>query len=332
MRVDLLSPGPYDALVLRGAPSDAADAPEQMAVVLKGAYDLVEEAPAEYRMEPAADPSAAALIVADDGRCLYPNPDHDSDHPDPAIPRFVEIPTSAFGSVPRPDGTERFFFRLGTDQLWVDEVGEDLVYDLKREADLAMGKSVADVVVHGWGASTDAAVVVDHHTWLTRDLPEDLALHADDYPPDVTRHVFGWQARGEGARAQAAEDGDAVAHANVYRRTTGFGSPHLGTALPSAGLVEVHTDSHDPTASDGEPALSVRLPDLDVGLRLRVYCGHGPDEAPRWRIVPRDDLVPDTLVLRPGQHRAEICWRQRWSLADQDPDSYRSVQIRAGGF
>jgi hypothetical protein len=326
MRVDLPTPGAYDALVLSGALSDAPNASAQMAVVLKAAYDLVEDGTGTRRMEPAAD-RAAALVLADEGRYLYPNPEHDPTSPDPDIPEKVEIPGPDFGFVKNADDTKRFFFMLGGAQHWIEDAGDDLVYDFKRESDLALAKQRTDVVVVG-GGGAEAAVRIAGNTWLTRSFPVDPATDPDSHPPDVTRNLFGWQARQEEPRSDDMSDW--VALANAYRRTTGFQTPgdRNVVELPSGATVELFANA----AGSGDPTLSVRLPDLEMGLRLRVFCGHGPDEAPHWRIVPREDLVPDTLVLRPEDQTAEICWRRHWSLTGERIDAYRSVQIRAGGF
>ena len=50
------------------------------------------------------------------------------------------------------------------------------------------------------------------------------------------------------------------------------------------------------------------------------------------RFVDLGDMRPDTLIVRPAQNEAEILWRIQWD-ADLEPlDTYRSVQIREGGF
>jgi hypothetical protein len=323
MRVDLPTPGAYDALVLLGALSDADGSPEQMAVVLKAAYSLVDDGSGTHRMEPSTDPTAASLVLRDVGRHLYDDGT-----------TTTEVPPEAFGvdepDPAHPDDPPRRWFTVGATTHYVADVVADgdrhLLFDLMHEADLALAKQCTDVVVEG-GGGAEAAVEIAGETWLTRDFPVDPAADPDSHPADVTRNLFGWQARQEEPRSDAS---DWLALANVYRRTTGFQTPgdHNVGALPSGATVEVF----DNAEGSGDPTLSVRLPDLHMGLRLRVYCGHGPDEAPRWRIVPRPDLVPDTLVLSPGDLTAEICWRQHWSLAGEETDAYRSVQIRAGGF
>lgn len=310
MRIDLPA-GPYDALVLSGTLSDGSSTSAAMAVVLKCAYDLVDDGSGEHRMEPATNAAEAALVVADDGRYLYT--DGTGTH---------EIPAEAFG-VDATFEPPKAFFMVNGSKVWLADAGDDLVYDLLRESDLALAKEVTDIVVEGMAGTPNAVVVVGDAIWLRRQSPA-------AGPPDVQRNVFGWQARSEQPRLGDVQAGDTVALGNVYRRTSGFDvpSPRGASPLPTGGLVELF----DNASGTGEPTWSARLPELRMGLRLRVYCGHGPDEPPRWRIVPLADLTPDTLVIRPDTDTAEICWRGRWAADLEPEDAYRSVQVRAGGF
>ncbi len=315
MLIDLPTAGTFDALVLAGTLSDGSTEAEEMAVVLKAAYDLVDDGSGVRRFEPAADTSAADLVLADQGRYLYSDPDGTR-----------VIPAGDFGVDTTAD-PPRAFLMLDGERVFVDDIVDDgdldLVFDLQREADLALAKERTDVVVEGMAGVADAAVAIDEHLWLRRQSPAAPRF-------DVARNVFGWQGRDEQPRRDDAADDDTIALGNAYRRTPGFNTPSsLNTApLPSAVAVEVFGNA----TGTGTATIAARLPDLRMGLRLRVYCGHGPDEPPRWRIVPRPDLVPDTLVLRPDSFTAEICWRGRWPADLEPTDAYRSVQIRAGGF
>ena len=331
MLVDLPTSGTFDALVLSGVAQSGDEESAVLAVVLKAAYDLVDAGTGVHDMVPAADRMRAALVLQDEGTHLFTDAngvhvlDPDAFGVEPADP---EVP----GSEDRP------YFDLGVTRHFIGDLAapEGLDFDLRREADVAIDKAEADLFVTGFNEpDTGGAVRVDGSTWLTRAAGNLGSL-------DPTRHLFGWHGRRESPRSLALAssydpdvdgalpDGDTAAFNNAYRRSLGFSAPgslDLGS-VPAGALVEIF---RNPAAS-GSPDFVVRLPDLTMGYRLRVYCGHGPDRARRWRIVPRGDLLPDTLLLRPGAASAEILWRGRWPANVHPQDRYRSVQIRAGGF
>lgn len=330
MLVDLPAPGAYAALVLAGLTQTGANEQAEMAVVLKAAYDMADDGSGVHDLVPAADPARAALVLADEGRHLYTTKSGNE----------FQVPAGAFGvEPPGSQNPEKPYFDFGGSRHYIDELSppESLEFDLVREADLALDKAVCDVVVESLAgpAPVSGAVRVDGAVWLTRS-PETPTRR------DTGRNLFGWQGRGEKPRSDVLADsydqttdgaiptGDTADFNNVYRRSTGFHAPGSLdlTAVPAGALVEVFRNE----TATGTPAVVARLPGLVMGMRLRVYCGHGPDLAPRWRIVPRADLTPDTLVLRPAAGTAEILWRGHWPAALHPRDRYRAVQIRAGGF
>lgn len=329
MNVDLPTSGTHAALVLAGATQTGTVEAAEMAVVLKAAYDLIDDGAGVHDFVPAGDPDRSALVLSDQGTHLFT--DASGTH---------TIPPVAFGteSDDHPTHPGAAFFDHSGVRHYVNELAgaERLEFDLLREADLALDKARTDIVVEGLGgAAALGAVQVDGQTWLTR---------AATTPParDTNRNLFGWQSRTEPPRQGvlsntfdpatqgALPDGDTAVFNNVYRRSTGFATPgnRNTAALPSDALVEVFLND---TAS-GSPTFAARLPKLARAMRLRLFCGHGPDLAARWRILPRPDLTPDTLVLRPESRTAEVVWRGRWPAALASADRYRAVQIREGGF
>lgn len=330
MRVTLPGPGAYAALVLAGLTQAGEHEEAVMALVLKAAYDLVDDGNGVHDLVAAGDSARAALVLADEGCHLYTDA-NGAEH---------VVPAAAFAvaSAGDPDHPGAAYFLLGAKRHYVADLSSPstLDFDLVREADLALDKAFSDIVVEGLSqTTTGAAVTVDGSIWFVR-APETARRR------DTDRNLFGWQGRTEPPRSTvlsqtydrdhdgALPHGDTAVFNNVFRRSTGFSAPdgRNQAPLPSGGLVRVFLNQ----AATGAAAFAVRLPALAMAMRLRVYCGHGPDQAPRWRILPRPNLVPDTLVLRPQKRTAEILWRGRWPAALSPTDTYRAVELRGGGF
>ncbi|AXQ96274.1 hypothetical protein LV780_21320 (plasmid) [Cereibacter azotoformans] len=309
MIVETPDPAIFSAAVLAGAPG--------LAVVMKAAYDLVPDGAGARRMVPSADAARRAILMADQGVLLFSATDLA-----PPVDQ-AEVPAGALRLDPRPGETPPAVQVLDVagQTFETEDIATDpdkrLEFRVAREADTALEKARADIVVLGFiGASRRGAVTVDETLWLGRDLPP------ADADGDSARNLFGFEPRGSDARRALA--GDLAAFAPFHRRGGGmFDDSGTGTALPAGGRVEIFQDN----ATTGTP-YALRLPDLVPRVRLRVWCGHGPDWPPRWRKVPLGAMRADTLIVDPAAHRAEILWRLRWAAGTEPPDRYRSVQIR----
>lgn len=338
MLVKTPDPARYAAAVLMGR-SDTASGVLGMGVVLKAAYDLVADGSNPRRMEPVADPARAAVVMADIGVTRFTA----ADGVPPIFGRIVE--PSEFSILKGRTETEpdvpvltvdgRVFALSGIvaaddpglaqvlrDDMEPPEVTDTrhIDFDLTYEADTALVKDRADIVVTGFGAQ-EGTVGVNGATWLTRNPALPAVRDAD-----FARNLFGFQPRLGAPREGQA--GDSSAFASFHRRGGFFGDAGTGIALPSGGLVEIFRSLD----TSGDPDYALVLPDLDRAMRLRVYCGHGPDKPPHWRKVSLGLMRPDTLFVHPAANRAEILWRRRWDADIEPQDRYRSVQIAEGGF
>lgn len=187
------------------------------------------------------------------------------------------------------------------------------------EADIALEKAFADIVVEGFvAAGTGGAVTVDDALWLERRW--DAALQGD-----VASHLFGRQSRVEPPRrpVMAAVDpvtglpgGYSAGFNNLTRRTPGFLRHHNRMALPPGGVVAIA----------GAAEYRFRLPQDRLRARIRWWSGQCPDRPERWALDPVS-LAADTLVVTPAAHRATVLWRGRWPWANHPADSYRAVEI-----
>ncbi|MEM6932149.1 MAG: hypothetical protein AAF526_01050 [Pseudomonadota bacterium] len=315
MLIEPPDPQFYGAQALMGR-EDSDMGPLQMGVVLKSAYDLIGGS-GPRTMVPSDDPARHAVLLQDEGNHIYRQGDG-TEHP---------IPPGDIGVKPDTEEEEphrnELFFIFDGGELFPSTLDEDefLLFHVTREADTALEKDRTDLVVEGFISGSDTGtLVVDGSDWLTRTIPP------GDPFPDTTLNLFGYQPRSSSDR-EAIRD-DTSDFANFHRRGVPFNDVGLGASLPSGGIVEVYQGAD----RSGDPDYALTLPDLERAARLRVYCGHGPDEAPYWRQVEIGDMRPDTLIIRPTENQAEILWRIHWD-ADLEPlDSYRSVQIREGGF
>lgn len=204
------------------------------------------------------------------------------------------------------------------------------VLDVTYEADIALEKSHADIVVEGHMPGADPAsglVLVGGAEWLRRT--------AVGLSRDTARNLFGWQPRMALGRAIAVDEdfepdfehADVLppqynAHFNnVHRRGDGF-TASSGVSLPPGALVEIFQ-----TTDQSDTAFALRLPDIMLTARLRSYCGHGPDAAPYWRITPLGAVPADTLIVSPDAARALMLWRLGWPADLRPADTHRKIEI-----
>ena len=216
----------------------------------------------------------------------------------------------------------------------VDGDDQPVGFDLRYEADIALEKARTDIVVAGYvSGTTDGAVVIGGQQWMQR---ASTVVKVDD----AARNLFGWQSKSASPRRISVPSdfepapGDQLPpnygplFNNFYRRGGGFTTPANRNTqpLPSGAIVEVHKSAD---ASDAAP-FRFTLPDLAYHARYRVYCGHGPDEAPHWRIGAIGALRPDTLMLWPDDLQATILWRTAWAWDAEPEENYRKIQIFEG--
>lgn len=212
--------------------------------------------------------------------------------------------------------------------------GNPVDFDLRYEADIALEKERTDIVVAGYvSGTTDGAVVIGGQQWMRRDTS---VVKVND----AARNLFGWQSKPSDLRRISVpsdfepEPGDQLPpnygplFNNFYRRGDGFSTPANRNTqpLPAGAVVEVHKSAD---ASDAAPFRFV-LPALAYHARYRAYCGHGPDEAPHWRIGQIGALRPDTLLVWPDALQATILWRTTWAWDAAPGETYRKIQIFEG--
>ena len=212
-------------------------------------------------------------------------------------------------------------------------------YDLEREADIALQKARADIVVKGWGGlDVEGEVRVDGTQWLLRTA---AAVGA----PDVKRNLFGWHSRTEDFRKTDTPEGYLPNHNpdplfrdelpsaygpefnNFFRRSDGFSSisPDQSRILPSAGTVAIRKK-----IGAGTETLKLGLPNLEMKARLRCWCGDCEDKPGHWSIKQTIPLVPDTLIVEPLANKAEIIWRGLfdWDEPGNAPNTRRPIEWR----
>jgi len=202
-------------------------------------------------------------------------------------------------------------------------------YDLTREADIALQKARADIVVEGWGgAKVEGEAKIDGRRWLFRAAAESTI-------GDVTRNLFGWHARSEKPRSLKQEfeprprdelpPGYDARFNNFYRREFSTVSDDQARVLPSGKLVEILRKEGSAVTSR-----AFVLPDLAMKARLRAWCGDCPDEPKRWSIVATIALSPDTLIVHPVTNTAEILWRGQFDWRAVAEGKWRLAQVMEG--
>ncbi|GAA1865366.1 hypothetical protein GCM10009715_10650 [Paeniglutamicibacter psychrophenolicus] len=263
-------------------------------LVLKAAYDLLSGASGSNIPVPAATGEAAAIAYAD-------------------------LPATAAGT-----------------------------FEAAYEADIAPEKARSDIVVAGWvlhsadGTGVEGDVEVNGVTWMQRRVADETVVPA---PGDARRNLFGWLPRSTAPRALQDLGGDADSplpaayHArfnNFSHRAGESGPPvyatpgdHNTIPLPAGALVTVRQQTHGDAGSVREYAFL--LPDsLQYTVRLRAYCGHGPDAARHWKVAGLVPLQCDTLIVRPQQRRMLLLWRAEWDPETEPAANWRMLQVLEG--
>ena len=211
---------------------------------------------------------------------------------------------------------------------------EEIGYDLRYEADIALEKAHVDIVVEGWTSKFGGSVQVAGETWASR-APDNLMPQPPD--PDTQRNLFGWLSRTRDPRAKSTAwtgpdslpSGYEPGLNNFSRRGAGFTAPTTRSSLPAGATVTVTRG----TSASATETLTFTLPSSPVrSARLRAYCGHGPDRPRRWSIVQVIPLVADTLLIRPvgSPPTATLLWRASWRHDAVPKEYWRAVQILEG--
>ena len=275
----------FGAAVVSGWTQGGSSETLKIVVILKAAYDLVQDGGNPRVMVPTDDETRVEIIFAD------------------AVIEFDQDGSTAL--------------------------------DVTYEADIALEKTRADIVVQGFmpDAATnpvDGSVLVNGSQWLVRS--------AVARSRDTARNLFGFQPRMEFSRKINVDEDFVPAEGkmlppeydssfnNFHRRGDGFtfGS-QVAAELPSGGLVELHK-----TTDQSDTAYRFRLQVFKLTARYRAYCGHGPDEAPYWRIGQIGPMRPDTLIVEPDANSATIVWRASWNAGAEATGTYRKIQILHG--
>lgn len=301
MNIQLPDPQSFAGAVLSGLTVAQTGGAEKMTgtVVVKAAYDVAANGSSARVMNRVRSPQRCAIIFQSSGT------------------RVIE------------------------DQGNADPADDEVVgFNITREADIALQKARVDIVVKGWGeAGAEGRIEVGGVQWLSR------ASTAAGYP-DVTANLFGWHSMTEDARkiklsvAFVPNTNPKVivdplpseyvpGFNNFYRRSVGFSAiaGPQALALPSAKTVTIVK------SKPGNPiTYTLRLPDLALKARLRAWCGDCPDRPERWCIKGTIALMPDTLIVDPVAHQAEILWRGLfdWNGPDGKPVDWRLAQVMEG--
>jgi hypothetical protein len=300
MNIQLPDPQSFAGAVLSGFTVTQADGAETMTgtIVVKAAYDLLDQGGAARVMYRAKDPQRCVIVFKDD---VFPI--DEVGRPNPAADKVVG-------------------------------------FNVTREADVALQKARADIVVKGWGeAGAKGEINIDGANWFNR------AATATSVYPDVSANLFGWHSRTEDGRktnTPVTFKPDFVSPVsdtlppqyeplfnNVFRRSAGFTAIAAGSAksLPSGKSVIITKTKNSTTNT-----YRLNFPDLAMKARLRAWCGDCPDKPERWCIMGTIMLVPDTLIVDPVANQAEILWRGLfdWNGPDGKPVAWRLAQVMEG--
>ena len=308
----------------------------RMAVIVKAAYDIENLASGVRQMLPSDDPARSEIIYEDQGDHIF----IDAGGIDRIIQAddFLKVTRAENGDVvPEPfieaDIGKVYFEFGGAKHLVETEASNNnFLFDLRYEADVAVDKVRADIVVAGYrSGTTDGSVVVAGEIWLTRN-PTASPLR------DVSRNLFGWHPKtlaNRNADLSTSYDpevdgnlpiGFSSEHNNFHKNGGDFSfSGSVTPQLPTAAQVDIFKAA-DATGN----AYSFVLPDLDLTARYRFHDGILPDHEHCWRTNEIGLMRPDTLIVEPDANRATILWRVNWDAAAQPFDAYRSVEISQG--
>jgi hypothetical protein len=302
MNIQLPDPQSFSGAVLSGWTVTQTGGSETMTgtVIVKAAYDVADTGGPSRMMSRVNSPQRCAIVFQDSGTIVK------------------------------------------DDQGTADPADDEVIgFNVTREADIALQKARADIVIKGWGeAGAEGEINVDGINWFTRASTAAAAGYAD-----VTTNLFGWHSRTESPRkidtpASFKPDFDppvidtlppqfGPAFNNVYRRSAGFGAIAAAQAksLPSAKTVVITKKKNSAVQT-----YRLELPNLAMKARLRAWCGDCPDKPERWCIKGMIALTPDTLIVDPVVHQAEIIWRGLfdWNGPDGQPVAWRVAQVMEG--
>jgi hypothetical protein len=309
----------------------------RMAIILKAAYDIENPTGGARQMTPADDPSRVGIVFADQGEHIF----IDAGGVDRVIQADALLKVSADengDAVPNTFtaadiGKVYFEFNGGNHLVETEAANQHFLFDLHYEADIALDKARADIVVKGHrSGTTDGSVVVAGDVWLTRNPTPSPRR-------DVSRNLFGWHPKTQADRNAGLStsydphnDGDlpigfASKHNNFHRNGDQFSfTGDVAAQLPSTAQVDVFK-----TADASGEAYSFSLPEFDLTARYRFHDGAMPDHEHCWPATEIGPMRADTLIVEPDDNRATILWRASWAADAQPFDAYRRVEITHGG-
>ena len=183
---------------------------------------------------------------------------------------------------------------------------------------------------HMNGASNiDGSIVVDGNLWMLR-LKDQVTSSADSQ-----KNLFGYHSKSERHLAQKPAtltpfDFDEFYAkyvpdmASFYKRGVGFSTPGNRNLKPlsAESIISIHR-----TSDQSDTPYSFVLPDFTLSAQLRIFCGHGADEARFWRKVDLGPVAIDTLIVNPDINSATMIWRASWLWDGYPTEDYRKIQI-----
>lgn len=242
---------------------------------------------------------------------------------------LVETGVNTYRAAPLPDSDPIMFADEGTTYPKTIDGQTYTLFDTRYEADIAVEKARADIIVEGWlNPARQGAVLVDGALWMTR--------NGAGTDPDTRRNLFGWQPKMQGGRKPTIPEdfvptpgaqlppGYTPSFNNAHRR----GAPFSVTGAIRAEIArDAHIEIHRTANHSDDNPLSISLNMAPMKARYRTYCGHGPDKPHIWAItaLPRPRL--DTVILAPDSDGLTAIWRTGFDPAANDASAYRAIQI-----
>lgn len=272
--------------------------------------------------------------LADDGERLPPSVDDASE----LIETVGSIVVKAAYRLTTADETNWTMRPEDDPELWKPRLKDVINTGESFESDLAIHKPRVDIAVEQFADYDDTAELrVDGSMWLSR--AKSTPSPDDELDKrDLDNHLFGYQPRHVGARADDHGNVPAPtnpptpvalerianyrnAALNFYRRRDDAESQEaiIATELANGQLIQI--------VKNGDIVFSLTLMLPTISAMVCHWCGDGPDEAPYWKRFRLGPLRADTLILEPDSQRAAVLWRGTWPWDLVPADRYRAIRI-----